>query len=127
MYSNEPIKFIKDRRKKPDFLCRWLDFAVIIVWTVVLAIIAMIDFAVPPRSETFFERLLDVRVQKTVDIHLLNTAFWLLIFLFIFSLISLILNTRRLKRHTDRIHKSFIFSLIGSLAGIIIYFFYFVI
>ncbi|AGC67989.1 hypothetical protein Cst_c09910 [Thermoclostridium stercorarium subsp. stercorarium DSM 8532] len=120
MYSNEPIKYIPERRKKPDIICRFLDAAVAVVWLLILSVLALVHFA-RPREENFFDRLFGVEVRKTMDYSLLNIAFCLLVFLFVFSLISLILNTRRLKRRTDYIRKSFIISLIASFAGIVIY------
>lgn len=123
MYSNEPIKYRPERRKKPDIICRYLEIAVIIVWFAIFAILGLIHFA-KPQEETFLDRLLNAEVRKTVDFTLLDTAFYLLVFLFFFSLISLIFNTRRLKRRTDHIRIFFIFSLIGLFAGIVIYAFY---
>lgn len=123
MYSNEPIKYRAERRKKPDILCRFLEIAVIIVWFVMLMILLLLHFAQPQR-ETFFNILFDAEANKAMDFALLDTAFYMLVFLFVFSLISLILNFKRLKRRTDRIRISFIFSLVGSLSGIVIYIIY---
>jgi len=123
MYSNEPIKYRPERRKKPDIICRYLEISVIIVWCVMFTILGLLHFA-QPQKETFLDRLLDAEVRKTVDFTLLEIAFYLLVFLFFFSLISIIFNTRRLKRQTDRIRISFIFSLIGLFAGIVIYVIY---
>lgn len=119
MYSNEPIRYRPERRKKPDFICRFLDVAVIIVWLLILTILSLIHFA-EPRKENFFDRLLGAEIRKTPDLSLLNRAFYLLVTLFIFSFVSLILNTRRLKRRNDYIRISFIIALIGSFAGIVV-------
>jgi len=124
MYSNEPIKYITERRKKPDIICRFLELAVIIVWFVILVLLSLWYFA-KPQKETFLDRLFDAEIRKNIDFTLLDTSFYLLIFLFAFSLISLIFNTKRLKRKTDRIRISFIISLIGSLAGNVIYVIYY--
>ena len=120
MYSNEPIKYRTERRKKKDIICKFLDAAVIIVWLIIIAVLSVVHFALP-RKENFFDRLLKAEVRTTMDYSLLDTAFWLLVFLFVFSLISIILNTKRLKRRTDRMRKSFVISLTGSLIGIVVY------
>jgi len=119
MYNNEPIRYIPERRKKKDFICSFLDAAVIIVWIAILGILSLVHFALP-REENFFDRLFNMEVNQTLDLSLLNIAFMLLIFLFVFSLISIILNTRRLKRRSDYLRKSFIISLAGSVVGIIV-------
>lgn len=120
MYSNEPIKYIKDRRKKPDIVCMYLEIAVVIVWLGFFVLLSLWHFA-QPQKETFLDRLLDAELRKVTDFTLLDMAFYLLVFLSIFSLISLILNSIRLKRRTDRLRITFIISLFFSLAGIIFY------
>ncbi|HZK27173.1 MAG TPA: hypothetical protein VFD00_06515 [Thermoclostridium sp.] len=120
MYSPKPIKYIKDKRKKPDAICYWLQISVFIIWLAIFAFLAVINSA-SVRDETFFDRLFDVNIRNIPDIHLLNIAFYLLIFIFIFSVISLLFNLTRLKREDDRIYKSFIFSIIGSLIGIVLF------
>lgn len=124
MYSNKPIKFRVERRKKPDIICKLLEIAVVIVWCLIFAILCLVHFSKPVK-QTFFDHLFGIQVNKSINYDLLNTAFYLLIFLFIFSLISLFFNSKRLKRRTDRIRISFILSLIGSLAGIVICLIYF--
>ena len=49
MYSNEPIKYITERRKKPDIICRFLELAVIIVWFVILVLLSLWYFAKPQK------------------------------------------------------------------------------
>ncbi len=120
MYSHKPIKYRAERRKKPDIICYWLQFAVFIIWLAIFAFLALLN-AASVREETFFDRLLKVEIRKIPDTHLLNIAFYLLIFIFVFSFISLLFNFTRLKRATDRIYKSFIFSIVGSVIGIILY------
>jgi hypothetical protein len=93
---------------------------VFIIWLAIFAFLALLN-AASVREETFFDRLLKVENRKIPDTHLLNIAFYLLIFIFVFSFISLLFNFTRLKRATDRIYKSFIFSIVGSVIGIILY------
>jgi len=122
MYSNKPIFFIEDRRKKPDALCKWLEIASIAVWVILFCVLIFFENA-RPQIETFFDRFFGIEVRETWDDSKLNTAFYLLVFLLLFSAFSIFLNSKRLKRRTDRIRKSFIISLVGSVIGIVIYLF----
>jgi len=122
MYSNKPIIFIEDRRKKPDALCKWLEIASIAVWIILFCVLIFLEDA-RPQIETFFDRFFEIKVRDAWDYNNLDTAFYLLVFLLLFSAFSIFLNSKRLKRSTDRIRKSFIISLIGSVIGIIIYLF----
>lgn len=123
MYSNKPIVYRTERRKKPDIICRWLEIAVIFIWFIIMVVLLLLHSA-QPHKETFFDHLFNVEIKETMNLGLLNIVFYLLIFLFLFSLASPLLNFKRMKRSTDRIHKSFIFSLIGSFVGIIFYLLY---
>jgi len=122
MYSNKPIIFIEERRKKPDALCMWLEIASIAVWVIFFCVLFFFESA-RPQIETFFDRFFGLEVRETWDYSKLNIAFYLLVFLLLFSAFSIFLNFKRLKRSTDRLRKSFIISLIGSVIGIIIYLF----
>lgn len=122
MYSNKPIIFIEERRKKPDALCMWLEIASIAVWVILFCVLAFYQKA-QPQVETFFDRFFQIEVRETWDLNKLKIAFYRLVFLLLFSAFSIFLNFKRLKRSTDRLRKSFIISLIGSVIGIIIYLF----
>ena len=50
---------IEERRKKPDIICYWLQFAVFIIWIAIFAFLALLN-AASVREETFFDRLLKV-------------------------------------------------------------------
>jgi len=122
MYSNRPIIFLEERRKKPDALCIWLEIASAAVWVIFFCVLVFYQKA-RPQVETFIERFFGIEVRDTWDYSKLDIAFYLLVFLFLFSAFSIFLNSKRLKRSTDRIRKSFIISLVGSVIGIIIYLF----
>jgi glucan phosphoethanolaminetransferase (alkaline phosphatase superfamily) len=123
MYSNEPIVYKKDRRQRADIICIWLEVASFLVWIVLFVILLLYQNAMP-REKMFFDRLLEVEIEETLDYSRFNLVFYLLVFLFVLSLVSLLLNFKRLKRKTDRIRISFIVSLVCSCIGIIIYFIY---
>jgi cytochrome c oxidase assembly factor CtaG len=124
MYSNEPIKYYKNRRGGPDAIIKWLDVASVLTWFFILFNISMFLYA-RPRSEGFFDRLFNVQVRDYWDTRSLTITFILSAILFVLSLISIYLNTKRLKRKTDRIRKSLIvsaaFSMIMMLGIIIFY------
>lgn len=118
MYSNKPIIYKKDRRRKQDFICSWLEVTSLLVWLILFAIALLYQKALP-REATFFDRLLDVQLENTLNSGYLTAAFYLLLFLLSLSIISLLLNFKRLKRSTDHIRVSFIISLIFSVAGLL--------
>ncbi len=120
MYSNKPIVYKSERRKRPDILCRWLEFSSIFVWMILFCVLIFYQHA-QPQVETFLDRFFQIKPRETWDYQMLNTAFYFLLFLFAYSGVSLFLNLKRLKRSTDRIRLSFIISLAGSLAGILLY------
>lgn len=120
MYSNKQIIYREERRKKPDALCKWLEIASIAVWVILICVLIFYQSA-KPQAETFLDRFFQIEVRETWDHNKLNIVFCLLVFLLLFSTLSIILNFKRLKRKTDQLRKSFIISLIGSVTGIIIY------
>jgi len=125
MYSNKPILFKEERRIKADILSQWLEISSIVVWVALFVIIVMWQIA-SPQTETLLDRLFNVERSTAWNFNLLNIIFYILVFLFAFSAVSIILNSKRLKRKTDRIRLSFIISIFGSVIGIIIYIFAFI-
>jgi glucan phosphoethanolaminetransferase (alkaline phosphatase superfamily) len=118
MYSNKPINYREDRRRKPDFICSWLEVSVAVVWFVLFMIVLLFQKALP-REKTFFDRLFSVELQETLDYTYLTPVLYLLILLLVLSTVSLILNFRRLKRSTDHIRISFIISIVFSVMGLV--------
>ncbi len=124
MYNNKPIVYKKERREKPDIVCRWLEIAAILVWIVLFCAILFYQNA-QPQAETFLDRYFELKLRKTLDYHQMSIVLYLLLSLFVLSAVSLFLNFRRLKRSTDRIRLSFVISLVGSVVGILLYIFIF--
>lgn len=123
MYSNEPIKYYKNRRGEPDAILKWLDIASVLTWFLILFNISLFLYA-RPVTENFFDRLFNVEVRDYWDTRFLTITFILSAFLFVLSLVSIYLNTKRLKRKYDRIRKSLIISAVFSfimMLGIIIF------
>lgn len=109
-----------DRRNGPDFLVYWIRISSFIVWLLIGLYMVIADFA-RPEEVTFFDRILDVSRRSAWDENLMMIAFIVALILFFFSLLSLIINTKRLKRKTDRISISLIVSLIVSILSILFY------
>jgi cytochrome c oxidase assembly factor CtaG len=123
MYSNEPIKYYKNRRGEPDAILKWLDIASVLTWFLILFNISLFLYA-RPVTENFFDRLFNVEVRDYWDTRFMTITFILSAFLFVLSLVSIYLNTKRLKRKYDRIRKSLIISAVFSfimMLGIIIF------
>lgn len=120
MYSNKPIVYKKERRQKPDFICSWLAVSSALVWFILFLIILLFQKA-QPREKTFFDRLLAVELQDTLNFSYLAPILYLLVILLLFSAVSLILNFRRLKRNTDHIRISYIISLVFAVGGLVFF------
>lgn len=109
-----------DRRIGPDFLVYWIRISSFIVWLLIGLYLVVSDFARPEKI-TFFDRILDVSRRSEWDENLMMISFIVALVLFFFSLLSLIINTKRLKRKTDRISFSLVLSLIVSILSILFY------
>lgn len=105
MYSNEPIKYYKNRNTKPDRISRWLEISSVLVWLIFIINISLILYG-KPGSENFFDRLFNVHVRNYWDINYLRAGLLISVIQLILSTASLYLNTKRLKRKYDRMHLS---------------------
>ena len=124
MYSNKPILFKEERRIKADILSQWLEISSIVIWVALFVVIVLWQNA-SPQVETLLDSFFNVERSTAWNFRLLNIIFYLFVFLFVFSAVSIFLNFKRLKRSTDRIRLSFILSIFGSTIGILIYLFAF--
>lgn len=109
-----------EKRNGPDFLVYWIRISSFAVWLLLGIFFLVADFA-KPEQVTLFDRLFDVTRRTVWDQNMLMISFFVAIVLFFFSLLSLILNTRRLKRKSDHISLSLIISLIVSTLSILLY------
>lgn len=119
------FKTTKDRRRKPDILVKWVNWSVGIGWCLIIAILGITTYAKPEDTNMFYQ-MFNVKLRTTWNYSLINTAFYLLIFLFIFSLVSILFNAMRQRRKSDKFNKSLIFHAIASLVGIFIFLIYFI-
>jgi len=109
-----------EKRNGPDFLVYWIRISSFAVWLLLGIFFLVADFA-QPEQVTLFDRLFDVTRRTVWDQNMLMISFFVAIVLFFFSLLSLIINTRRLKRKSDHISISLIISLIVSTLSILLY------
>ena len=110
---------VRERRRGPDTVTRWINYTTITSWIVLIVIFLMVSLSKPgmvynPKS--------GLNVGGTWDMKLLRYSLYMLFPLFILSIIGLISNASRHKRKSDRFNKTLIINLILSL-GCIIYFF----
>ena len=120
MYSNKPIIYKEEKRKKPDFICSWLEISTALVWFILFMIILLFQKA-QPREKTFFDRLFAVELQDTLNYSYLTPIIYLLMLLLVLSTVSLLLNLKRLKRRTDHLRISYIISLVFTAAGLVFF------
>jgi len=110
-----------NRRKGPDIWAKFIKFASITVWGMMLLILLIVDQA-KPEVEDFFSRLFKIDLQTNWNYHLLSYAFYLSIVAFIFALFGLYIDMSRHRRKTDKYSKSLITMLCFSLLIIVLYF-----
>jgi uncharacterized membrane protein len=122
MYEGSGI-FI-DRRRGPDKLVKSIKWIVSCAWILIITVIVLASMA-KPQTETFFDRLLAVKLHDSWDLDLIRYSFYLTIALFLLCIIGLIVNAARHRRRSDRFNGSLILLSIVSVAGIMLYLFYF--
>lgn len=110
-----------DQRTGNDFLNKYIKFSRIIAWIILCIFLVTMDQAKPHKT-TFFDRLFNINIASFWNQGLVYKAVLIAILLFVFSLVSLIINSMRLKRKTDHISISLIITLCISIIGIILYF-----
>jgi len=113
--------FSPNRRRGPDVWVKFIKFASITVWGLMLLILIFVDRA-KPEVENFFTRLFKINLQPNWNSDLLSNAFYLSIVAFIFSLFAFLVNMKRHRRKTDKYSKSLITMLCFSSLIILLYF-----
>lgn len=110
---------VKNRRRGPDVVIRWINYTAVISWIILIIIFLMVSLSKPGMV---FNPKSGLNIGATWDMKLLRYALYMVFPLFILSIIGLISNASRHKRKSDRFNKTIIINLILSL-GCIIYFF----
>jgi len=113
-----------DKRHGPDVWVKAINWFAILAWGLLITLSTLI-WQAKPQVETFFDRLLNVKLRKTWDFELAGYAFYLMILLLCLCAIGLFINVRRHHRKDDRFSTSLV--LLGGLsaAGILFYLIYF--
>lgn len=93
-------------------------------WIITFILLLLIDKAKPP-FETFLNRIKNMPLRKTWDSDTMQNALYLLVLLFLFSIVSIIINAFAHKKENYNFKFSPIFLSLSSLVGIILYFIYF--
>ncbi len=116
VYSNKPIEYYKEKRKRPDPIVQLVNLCNGLVWIILIAILLITNRAMPP-VETVFDRFLGVELRKHWDYQVLQTVQLIMAGLFAISSTGILLNTRRLKRTTDHIRVSLVTMAVFSFVG----------
>jgi len=109
-----------EKRSGPDFLVYWIRVSSFVVWLVLGIFFVVTDLA-KPQQTTLFDRMFDVSRRTVWDQNLMMISFIVAVLLFFFSFLSLVINTKRLKRKNDHISVSLIISLVVSTLSILLY------
>lgn len=120
MLDKLPHSEFKEKRTGPDLLVSWVRVSSFIVWLMLIAMLVLNDYA-KPQATTFFDKLFNISVNDSWDASILHYSFIVSIILFVFSLLSIFVNTKRLKRRSDRISFSLVLGIILSSINIILY------
>lgn len=100
-------------RKGPDGFVRWIRFSSVFCWLMFFLTVLIWDNARPQ-----IYSILDIHYGKTSraewDASLISTAFIVSIITFAYTLLSIIMNTQRIRRKNDKISISLVVCLIAS-------------
>lgn len=110
----------KEKRTGPDLLVKWVKVAGIVSWLFIIPILFITDKA-KPKLKTFFDTLLGINPRSYWDIELMQYVYYLMVVMLALSAISLVINSRRLKRAGDKLSRALIANFLLSLFGIILY------
>ena len=120
VYSNEPIRYYKNRRGKPDPIIRWLELSSVLVWIIYMFNIVVI-LAAKPVEEGLFDRFFNIPVRGWWDMQLLSRSLIISFVQFVISAVSIFLNTKRMKRRYDiRYISHYISAPVSLLTGVIV-------
>ncbi len=110
---------MKNRRKGPDFVINVVKWISIIIWVIIAIIFLLIVVMKPTSSGTQMSRVVHGSSSKGMT----NTIFVLLVIQLIMSVAGIIFNVTRLKRKSDTIRLTLVFSGIISVAGLAVFYF----
>lgn len=108
-----------ERRRKQDGIIKLVNFINTIGWILIIICSGITIYAKPEQTNMFY-KMFNVHIRNYWNSSLLFAVFILLIFLFMLSLIGILLDALRQRRKTDKLNKSLIFQAVMSLFGMVI-------
>lgn len=108
------------KRRGPDVILRSLRYIQFILFLFVITIISLFGLA-KPRVKTLYDSYYNVQIQSQWKTDLIHSAYYVMIFMLIFSIIGIIFNLKRLKRKKDQFCISLVFYALFAIVGIILY------
>ncbi len=109
-----------DRRKRPDFWVKVLEWLGVFGWFLMFAALFIFDRA-KPEDKNFLVKATKVGAHTTWNQELTNYLFYLMIFGLCISIIGIVINSRRYRRKDDRFRITLIILGVISIFGIIKY------
>lgn len=107
-----------ERRQRPDFWVRSLEWLVVASWLLLLMALMVLSKA-KPQVETFFERYYQLPLDSTWDLELLFYLRLLMGVGLCLSIAGLVINWRRSRRAGDEYRVSLVILGIISLIGLL--------
>lgn len=110
-----------ERRNRPDFWARSLEWFVVGGWFLMLVALLVLSLA-KPQVETFFDRYYQIPLRRFWDDRLLVWLEGFMVAGFCLGLIGLLINWRRHRRETDEYRVSLVLISAISLIGLLVHF-----
>lgn len=107
---------MKNRRRGPDFIINMVKWISVVLWIVIAGVFFIIVIMKPTSSALQVSRVIHGTSSRMVT----EAIFWLLVLQLVLSVAGIIFNMTRLKRKTDTVRLTFIFSIIISVSGLIL-------
>lgn len=121
-YGHEGMLYT-ERRKGKDRIMKWLDTAVISAW--LFSLVALANFLMAmPEAPNIIDHYYGYQKRRFWDPQLVNINLVIVMGLLGMSLVSLLLNSTRMKRESDRYRLSLVFSAALALILLAVYLFY---
>ncbi|SFX49091.1 hypothetical protein [Marinospirillum alkaliphilum] len=113
-------KKIPERRRRRDPLLNLISIFGAVSWVLMLPILFLVEQA-RPEMETFFDRMLGLKVRPSWDETAYYYAFFLMLAVLLLAGFGLLLNSLRNRRKTDSIRINLVVVFTLSLLGVLHY------